>query len=297
MNLRQLRYFCVVVEAGSASQAAARLHVAPTAISMQLAQLERHLGGRLLDRSTRPMRLTPLGRFFHPRALELLAQARSLDEDAQRVAAARQGWLGIGFTRSAIFSILPAAVRRFREAYPEVRVELVELLSEHQAGPLHDGTIHIGIARYVGSFDAHPPGLACSVLFEEPFLAAVPAGHPLARRSSLSVGEVASMPFISYPKDAQTRFGARILLLLERAGATPEVGYEAIEIHTALALVAAGLGLTLVGRSVARHERADVAFLPIDDLPATTSVAALTRAGEAASDFVEPFLQLLRQPP
>jgi DNA-binding transcriptional LysR family regulator len=293
MNLKQLKYFCEVVDAGSAAQAAPRLYVAPTAISMQLAQLEKHLGGELLDRSTRPMRLTPLGRFFHPRALELLAQAKSLDEDAQRVAAAKQGWLGIGFTRSAIFSILPAAVRRFREVYPEVRIELVELLSEHQAAPLHDGKIHIGIARYVGSFDP-PAGLACSVLFEEPFVAAVPIGHPLARRASLSVEDIATVAFISYPKDPNTQFGARILLLLERAGAMPEVGYEAIEIHTALGLVAAGLGLTLVGRSVAEQNRTDVAFIPIDDLPDTTTIAALTREGEV-SDFVEPFLRMLRR--
>ena len=292
MNLRQIRYFCEVVDAGSAAQAAARLHVAPTAISMQLAQLEAHLGGKLLDRSTRPMRLTPLGEFFHPRAFQLLAQARILDADAQRVAAAKQGWLGIGFTRSAIFSILPAAVRRFREIYPEVRIELVELLSEHQTAPLHDGKIHVGIARYVGAFDP-PANLTCTVLFEEPFLAAVPVGHPLARRPSLCVEDISSIPFISYPKDPNTQFGARILLLLERAGAMPQVAYEAIEIHTALGLVAAGLGLTLVGRSVADHNRADVAFIPVDDLPTTTTMAALTRVGEV-NDFVEPFLQMLR---
>jgi LysR family transcriptional regulator, benzoate and cis,cis-muconate-responsive activator of ben and cat genes len=72
MNFRQLRYFCEVVEAGSAVHAAERLHVAPTAISMQLAQLEAHLGGELFDRTRRPMEPTALGKFFYPRAKELL---------------------------------------------------------------------------------------------------------------------------------------------------------------------------------------------------------------------------------
>jgi DNA-binding transcriptional LysR family regulator len=79
MNLRQIRYFCTVVEAGSAVLAAETLFVAPTAISMQLAQLEDHLGGELFDRSRRPMELTSLGKYFYPRAKELLSHAASAD--------------------------------------------------------------------------------------------------------------------------------------------------------------------------------------------------------------------------
>ncbi len=70
MNLRQLRYFCEIVEAGSAAAAATRLHVAPTALSMQLGQLEDQLGGELFDRSRRPMELTALGRYFGKRLAE-----------------------------------------------------------------------------------------------------------------------------------------------------------------------------------------------------------------------------------
>src|SRR3954452_11274358 len=114
MNLRQIRYLCEVVEAGSATAAAARLHVAPTAISMQLAQLEDTLGGELFDRSRRPMEPTALGRFLHPRAKELLLTAARLEDDARAVAAGRIGWLAVGYTRSSIFSVLPSAVRGFK---------------------------------------------------------------------------------------------------------------------------------------------------------------------------------------
>src|SRR5206468_10550495 len=86
MNLRQLRYFCEIVESGSAVAAASRLHVAPTALSMQLGQLEEELGGELFDRSRRPMELTALGRYFHPRARMLLAEAKHLQEEARGVA-------------------------------------------------------------------------------------------------------------------------------------------------------------------------------------------------------------------
>ena len=83
MNLRQLRYFCETVDAGHARAAAQRLYVAPTAISMQLAQLEESLGGRLFDRASRPMALTPLGEFVYPKARELLASAARLEREAR----------------------------------------------------------------------------------------------------------------------------------------------------------------------------------------------------------------------
>lgn len=291
MNLRQIRYFCAVVDAGSAVLAAERLFVAPTAISMQLGQLERHLGGELLDRSRRPMELTTLGKFFYPRARELLANASRLDEEAQDIATGKRNWLGIGFTRTAIFSVLPAAIRRFREVHPDVHLELLEVLSEYQPAQLRDGRIDIGISRFIGPA-AEAPGLRHALMFDDPFVAAVPAGHALARRASLSGAELGGLPFILYPKDAHSPFGQQMLAALKLAGGNPAVGYEAVEIHTALALVGAGLGATLVGRSIVENNRADVAFLPVHDLETGTSVVAVSRSGETGR-LAAAFLDLL----
>lgn len=160
MNLKQLQYFCEVVEAGSAAKAAQTLFVAPTAISMRIAQLEEEIGGPLFDRAARPMPLTALGRFVHPCAQELLAQAHRLESDARRVASARAGWLGIGFARSAMLSLLPTAIRSFRSRCPDVRLDMAELLSEHQPAQIEAGKIHLGIARHVGPATAAPPGCA-----------------------------------------------------------------------------------------------------------------------------------------
>ncbi|MBS1156044.1 MAG: LysR family transcriptional regulator [Proteobacteria bacterium] len=293
MNLRQIKYFCEVVEAGSAVQAAAQLFVAPTAISMQLAQLEEHLGGELFDRSRRPMELTALGKFFYPRAKELLAQARRLDEEAHGIAVGKLGWLGIGFTRSSIFSILPAAVRKFRESFPDVQLDLVELLSEYQVEQLREGRIHIGISRFIGTFD-RPADLAHTVMFDDPFVAALPSNHPLAHQACISAADLGKEPFIIYPKDPLSAFGQQMLSLLRTAGENPVVAYEAIEIHTALALVAAGLGWTLVGKSISVNNRSDVVFLPVSDLQTGTTMVAVTRAGEN-SKLAEAFLSILIQ--
>jgi DNA-binding transcriptional LysR family regulator len=295
MNLRQLRYFCEVVDTGSAVQAASRLFVAPTAISMQVAQLEETLGGALFDRSRRPMELTPLGKFFYPRAKELLAEDRRLEEEARGLAAGKRGWLGVGFVRSTIYSVLPNAVRSFRDSFPEVQLDLVELLSEHQPAHLRSGRLHLGISRFIGSFD-QPSDLRHTVLFEDPFVAVLPKGHVLARRNSIKVAEIGALPFISYPKDPQTTFALQVLSALHTAGLKPRVVHEVIEIQTAFGLVAAGLGVALAGASVTRHNRTDVAFVPLADFPLHSSIVAVTRADEDSS-LVAAFLATLLPPP
>ena len=291
MNLRQLRYFCELVEAGSSVHAAERLCVAPTAVSMQLGQLEEHLGGELFDRSRRPMQLTSLGRFFYPRARELLTQAARLDEEAKGIAAGRRGWLRIGFTRSVLFSFLPKAVKAFREQFPEVHLELVEMVSEHQPAKLRAGRIDVGIGRFID-----PPvqlsDLDHAIAIDEPFMAALPSSHPLARQESISGAALAELPFILYPKDPMSPFGSQMLALLRAAQGHPVVAHEAVEIHTALALVEAGLGATMVGHSIAQSSHGEVCFLPLEDIEESSKVTVLSRKAES-SRLVAAFLEVL----
>lgn len=279
MNTRQLRYFCATVESGSLTRAAERLFVAPTAISMQLAQLEQEIGGALFDRSVKPMALTALGKYFLPRANELVAQGQRLELDVKEVAKGRQGWLGIGFVRSLMYSIVPRAVRVFRAAHPNVKLELLELLSESQPEQLRNGRIHIGLSRH--THDADPPaGLAHTELFQDPFVAAFPAEHAFAKGRSVTMKQLSQIPYISFPRDPTSGYSSHVFSLLHGAGAQPRVEYEAVEIHTALGLVAAGLGYAIVGRSVAERSYHDVAFLALKGLTASTAVLAVTRTDE-----------------
>ena len=293
MKLRQMRYFCEVVEAGNARAAAEKLFVAPTAISMQISQLETLLGGALLDRGSRPMKLTPLGEFVYPKARELLAASSRLEFEAKGMAAGKLGWLGIGFTRSTIFSILPEAVRAMQSAYPDVRIDLLEILTEEQPVALRSGAIHLGIARSLGPFPREPD-LHYTELFDDPLVAALPAQHPLARRAALVAADLEALPYVSYPKVANAHFSRQVLSILAQAGARVQVGHEAKEIHTALGLVAAGLGTTIVGRSVAANNRSDIRFVPVTDLVLQSQVLAV-RKGGPSHPLVETFLQKLRE--
>ena len=298
MNLRQIRYLCEVVEAGSAAAAAARLHVAPTAISMQLAQLESEFGGALFDRSRRPMDLTALGRYFYPRAKSLLAEARRLQEETRSVAAGRSGVLAIGYTRSAIFSILPRAIRTFRVTHPDVKIELITLLSEHQYAQLSSGRIQVGISRYLGAVDS-VEGLNFRPLLHDPFVVALPRAHPLAKRKAVRAAELDATPFITYPKDPQSRFAEQTLAALRNAGGQSNVTHEANDIHTALGMVASGLGYCLIGRSVSEGNRGDIAFIRVTDIRDTATVVAVTKLGETSkiiSSFVETLVAVVSAP-
>lgn len=291
MNLRQLRYFCETVECGGGKHAAKRLFIAPTAISTQLGLLEQHLGGTLFDRSTRPMKLTSLGKFFYPRAKELLLQAGRLDNESRGIASGSWGWLGIGFVRSTIYSILPNTIRSFKEAHADVHLDLVEVLSEFQAEQLRQRRIDIGISRFIGSFE-HAPDMNYKQILDDPFIAAISIDHPLAKQSSISITEFRKLPFILYPKDARSPFGQQMLEILHEKGIDPPVNYEAIELHTALALVGAGLGGTIVGSSTVENNRKDVRFIPIHDIDSGTSLVAVTRKDED-NKIIDFFMDLL----
>lgn len=291
MNLRQLHYFCETAAGGSAAQAAKKLFVAPTAVSMSLSQLESELGGQLFDRATRPMPLTALGQFLLPRAQELLGQAERLAGDAKRVASSRQGWLGIGFTRSVMLSVLPAAVRRFSAQYPDVRLEMVELLSEHQPAQIAVGKVHVGISRFVEPTEP-PAGFSAQALFEEALLAALPAGRAGPAGTPITLATLARHPFVSYPRDPKTRYASQILAAAERLGSPLSVQHEAVEIHTALGLVAAGLGATLVGASVALQTRSEVSFHPVEGLDVTSTVIAVL-PNDSPNAFAGAFVQAM----
>ncbi|GHU19339.1 LysR family transcriptional regulator [Betaproteobacteria bacterium] len=254
-------------------------------------QLEQHLGGTLFDRSCRPMELTSLGKYFYPRAKELLVQARLLDKEAHGIASGKCGWLGIGFIRTSLFSVLPVAIRRFKENFPDVRFDLIETFSEDQPERLRDGLIHVGISRFIGDFE-RPRDLTYHVMFEDPLVVALPANHRLAKKKSVRVADLDGCPYIVHPKNTQTPFSQKILTILRDAGVKPEVSYQVTELHTTLALVAAGLGITFVGRSIVENNRSDIIFRPISDLTIGTTVMAVTRANET-SKIALAFLNVL----
>ena len=290
MELRHLRYFIAVAEELHFGRAAERLFIAQPPLSQQIQQLERELGFLLFNRTQRRVELTAAGQLFLEEARELLSGLEKAVAASRRVARGEIGWLGIGFVGTATYEFLPAVLSEFRAHYPEVELVLRELVSAKQVQALRDRRIHVGLARPAVADEC----VISETLYQEPLLAALPARHPLAQRERLTLAALATEPFILFPRHPKPSYADFLVTICEEAGFTPHVVQEAAEIHTAISLVAAGLGVTLVPASVQSAHRDGIAYRRFEEPTPKTVLTAIHRVGET-SPVVSAFLQAVRK--
>ena len=259
IEIRHLRYFLMVAEELHFGRAAVRLCIAQPPLSQQIQQLEKMLGFALFIRNNRSVQLTPAGQHFLEDVRELLNGLDRSATEAKRIANGEVGRLRIGFVGTAAFGVLPAALRTFREAHPEVEVSLRELVTARQTQALREGRIHVGLARP----GVQLPDLICEPVLTEPLVAALPQEHPLAKQKDLALEQLADEPFILFPRLPRPSYGDFLLEACAAAGFKPRVVQETSEIHTAIGLTAGGLGATLLPASAAALSRPDTAFVAI----------------------------------
>ncbi|CAM4306134.1 LysR substrate-binding domain-containing protein [Bordetella muralis] len=288
MNLRHLRFFIVLAEELNFTRAAARLHVAQPALSQQIKALEDRMGTLLFERAARPLRLTDAGAYFFAQAREILDQYAQAESGVRDIGRGYAGWLGIGFTRSAIYSVLPPALHAYNKQHPSVELKLFEMLTEEHERALREHRIHIAIGR-----QAQPlTDCITRVLLRERLMVVLPLGHRYRHRKRIRLDTLSDDAFILYPNHPGAAFPTLIKKLCADAGFQPNIAHQTFEIQTAIALVAAGLGVTLVGESVVKNGRQDVKYLPLEggDTESLTTLTCTYRAGDtspALQDFVE----------
>jgi DNA-binding transcriptional LysR family regulator len=248
MELRHVRYFVAVAEDLHFGRAAERLHIAQPPLSRQIMQLEQEMKVQLLERNKRTVRLTPAGEAFLDKARDLLARADDAVLAAQRVASGHAGSLTVAFVGSAMFSILPDILRAFRSRYPDVDLHLNEMTTGQQVTALHDARTQVAFVRP----GVVHPDIVSDVVLREDLVAALPESHRLADRNEIRLGELSAEPFILFSRQVRPSFGDQILSLCISAGFTPIAVQEALEMQTALGLVAGGLGVAVVPESVRR---------------------------------------------
>lgn len=272
------------------SRAAERLHIAQPALSQQIRALEERLGTQLIDRTRRPLRLTEAGQYLCTEARQIIGAIEQATLGTLEVGMGRRGWLSIGFTRSAMYSILPPALKAFHREYPQVELKLYEMLTDEQSDALRDMRIHVGIGRQPLAME----GYTTRVLLREQVVVVMALDHPLAKRKKVRIEELADTPLILYPKHQNAQYKRSVLSLYRDAGVTPLVAHQAYEIQTAIALVAAGLGVTVVGESVARHGRTDVVYRHLTGPGSTQrSTLAATYRTDDMSPHLLAFLRCL----
>jgi DNA-binding transcriptional LysR family regulator len=260
MELRHLRYFLAVAEELNFSRAALRLHIAQPPLSQQIRQLEDELGLQLLERGSRPLRLTEAGRHFQTEALAVLAKLDEAVAGTRRIGRGEVGWIGIGYVGSAMNLLLPPVLRRFHAEHPGVEVLLYETLPHEQPAALLDRRIHVGFIR--PGFD-HPE-LVEESLYDEPICVALPSDHRWANRTGIAIAELVDEPVVLYGGRLSRGVDSSFILSLFRAGGVePKVAVQAQYAESALGLVAAGMGVALAAAGFGLVPRSGVRFVPV----------------------------------
>ncbi|MFA9559533.1 LysR family transcriptional regulator [Evansella sp. AB-rgal1] len=241
MELRQITYFMEVAKLEHVTKAAESLHVAQSAVSRQIYNLEKELGVDLFIREGRNVRLTPIGRVF----LERMKQATNVIHDATREVKEyldpEKGTVRIAFPISMAAYTLPTAISAFRELYPEAKFQLKQALYHELMDGVEKGDFNLAL---IGPVPKQREKIKCSILFTENIVALLPIKHPLAERPFLTLPELKDEPFILLPEGFV--FRNMVVNACKQVGFEPRVAFEGDDIDALKGLVSASLGITLM---------------------------------------------------
>lgn len=295
MDVRQLRHFAAVAQTLHFGRAAERLGMTQPPLSQSIQALERRLGAPLFVRSKRSVRLSPLGEDWLPEVQAALAAVDALPATARRLRDGHSGVLSLSFVSTADYSVLPALVSRYSQAFPDVEIRLVEATSDVQIPALIAGERDAGIVIPPAE-QPLPPSLRYRRLLREPLVAAVPSAWidegRLGGEAALSRDEVLASPLILFPRQVAPAFHDLVTGYYAALGGAARIVQQAIQMQTIISLVSGGLGIALVPASLRNLARAGVRYVPLDGVAPELETGLAWRAGEA-SPTLENFLKLL----
>jgi len=294
MELTDFRAFVAVAEELHFGRAAGRIGMQQPPLSRLIQRMERELGVRLFERTNRRVELTPAGRVLLERGRRVIEQADLAINATQRAARGETGSLAVGFVGSATYGVLPEILRVFRKRYPEVELVLYEMGSTAQQRAVAEGRLQLGFIRTPREQAGRDESLAETVVQREPLVVALPKGHALAEAQEVKLGELAGESFVLFPREARPSYGDLVLEACAKAGFVPRVAQQTQEMQTAVSLVAAGMGVTLVPASVRSLRRDGVVYRPIAEPAPVSELSAVYRRGDA-SPVLGVFLRILRE--
>lgn len=295
MELRHLRYFLAVAEAGHLTRAAAQLNIQQPPLSQQIKALENHLGMVLFRRHAKGMALTESGELFLEEARRILDGVAVTEQRMARVAKGERGRLAIAFTTSAAaHALTPRVLRLFRGHHPEIELSLTENNAAELTERIASGSLHCGFLRVPVS---RPPGVVFRTLLKEPVLVAAPLDHRLAQKprtgknSAVVLRDFHGENLILVRRSGAPGLYANLLALCAERSVYPNVVAEVERMMTNLNLVAAGAGISVVPASMQQVHAKTVAYRPLGksshlNAPLTLVYRAADYTGATAS-FVE----------
>ncbi|WP_338693294.1 LysR family transcriptional regulator [Streptomyces sp. Q6] len=291
MELQQMRYVVAVAETGGFTRAAERCLVVQSALSHQIGKLEKELGARLFERTSRRVRLTPAGEAFLPAARQALEAAERARAEVAAATGEIRGRLRLGAITTVTAVDVPGLMRAYHAAYPQVAMRLVDGMSEALLHGVREGTLDVAFLGVQPSFRTDEPGLGSRTLVVDRHVVVTAPEHPLAR--AVADGAAAMVPlerladesFVDFPAGLAAR--AQTDEAFAAAGLRREVAFEAKGLDFVADLVRGGLGIALLpSRLVPRLPR--LAVVPVRDGPVREErmVWSAARCSPAAAAFL-----------
>jgi LysR family hydrogen peroxide-inducible transcriptional activator len=293
MNLRDLQYLVALADLRHFGRAADACHVSQPTLSTQIRKLEEELGVALVERAPRQVMLTPAGRDIVERARRVLAEVAQMRETARRTTDPEAGSVRLGLFPTLGPYLLPHVVPGLRARFPRLELLLVEEKTETLLGMLRAGRLDAAVL----ALPLHEEGLHCEPLFDEPFMLAVPAGHPLADKAGISLKSLAHEHLLLLEDGHCLRDQA--LEVCSLAGAGEKEGFRATSLETLRQMVAAGVGITLLPMLAVKPPvpaSTSVRLVEFRD-PPRRRLAVVWRRSSAMSAFLNQVAKVLRELP
>lgn len=288
-DLQQLQAFVAVADKGSFRAAAEHIHLSAPALGRRIERLEELLGARLFQRSTREVKLTRVGEAFLERARGALDDLESAVLGIHEISARHQGRVAIACLPTAAVTLVPQAIASFCAAMPRVRVRVIDEGMNEVAASVISGEADFALGF------AHPPdaGLKFEPLWNDPYVLALRCDHPLARRRSLTLADVAGERWVTVARTSRNR------QLLDdwftASGRSPQAWLEVSHVITMVAMVEAGLGVGIVPSMALSHGRhPDVRGVPLADVTLERRVGLLTLEGRRLTPVAQRFYEHLK---
>src|SRR3954447_7492712 len=291
LDVRRLRVLREVAGCGSFSAAAEALAYTQSAVSQQIAALEREAGTRLVDRSARGVRLTDAGRALVDHADAILARLADAESELEAIAGLRGGRLRLASFPTAGASLMPVAIARFRERHPGVELSM-DLAEPNEYMPrLRAGDWDIAVTNLV-SMPAHDDGVESLPILEDPMYVALPADHRLARKRTIRLQELAEEDWMLGSAGVCPDTSI-FLRSCQRAGFEPRIAFHSDDYLAIQGFVAAGMGVSFIPHLALVSVREDIVIRPLGPKAPVRHVVAATVAGSFLSPAKRAMLDVL----
>jgi len=278
LDVRRMRVLREVAERGSIAAAAQELAFTPSAVSQQIATLERETGVALVERGPRSLRLTEAGRVLVTHTDGILASLEAAEADVQAIAGVRAGILRLASFPTAYATVMPPALVEFRRQHPAVELTLTEADPKASLARVKSGELDLALAYEYDYVPAgHDDALGEVDLFNDPIRVLVPRSHPAARRRAARLEQLAGDAWIT--STARSSCHAFVTRACETAGFSPHIGFESDDYTVWQGLVASGMGVALAPDLALTSVHPNVVVRPLVLQPLKRRVFAVHRAG------------------